>query len=374
MCDKQEIKMRIAYISLHWPRTLETGVGKKIDQQIRCWKEAGHEVSFFMHSHPFQGCLTSLPTEVFVYQLRSAMVGKIQTEISRCIALWNLYKAVIAFQPNIIYLRSGMFVYPLHKLFSIAPVVIEINTRDVSEHSRLGNLYYRYNRFTRGITFSRASGLEYMTKELVSLPEFSQFSKPFQVIANGIDISSIKYFSPPTNQRPHLVFIGTPGYPWHGVDKLIDLARLFPDLFIHVIGYNSSDNKLKKLPNLFFHGYLSLRNYIQKLALADVAIGTIALHRKNMEEACPLKVREYLAHGIPVILPYKDTDLDDLECDFLLKIPNREDNILTHGKTIRDFSYKMLGKRVHREIIAPRIDAKLKEAKRLAFFEEILDT
>ncbi len=366
--------MRIAYISLHWPRTLETGVGGKIDQQLRYWKKAGHEVCFFMHSHQFQGSLTSLPTEVFAYQLRSAMMGKIQTEISRCIALSNLYKAVIAFQPNIIYLRSGMFVYPLHKLFSIAPVVIEINTRDVSEHSRLGNIYCKYNRFTRGITFSRASGLVYMTKELASLPEFSQFSKQFRVITNGIEISSIKYFSPPTNQRPHLVFLGTPGCPWHGVDKLIDLARLFPDLFIHVIGYDSFDHKLKKLPNLFFHGYLSLMNFNQKFTLADVAIGTLAFHRNDMEEACPLKVREYLARGIPVVLPYKDTDLDDLECDLLLKIPNREDNILTHGKAIRDFSYKMIGKRVRREIIAPRIDAKLKETKRLAFFEEILDT
>lgn len=39
----------------------------------------------------------------------------------------------------------------------------------------------------------------------------------------------------------------------------------------------------------------------------QVCIGTLALHRKNMTEASPLKTREYLAHGFPVIIGYKDT-------------------------------------------------------------------
>ncbi len=42
--------MRIAYVSLHWPRTLVSGVGKKIARQISAWTAAGHEVQFFMSS------------------------------------------------------------------------------------------------------------------------------------------------------------------------------------------------------------------------------------------------------------------------------------------------------------------------------------
>ena len=67
-----------------------------------------------------------------------------------------------------------------------------------------------------------------------------------------------------------------------------------------------------------------------------------------------------------------DTDLDNLEVDFLLKIPNTEDNILTHGKLIYDFAYKMRGRRVDREAIAPYINTQEKERQRLAFFEEII--
>jgi hypothetical protein len=38
--------MRIAILSLHWPRTLSSGVGKKYNRQINTWRQMGHEVVF----------------------------------------------------------------------------------------------------------------------------------------------------------------------------------------------------------------------------------------------------------------------------------------------------------------------------------------
>ena len=97
------------------------------------------------------------------------------------------------------------------------------------------------------------------------------------------------------------------------------------------------------------------------------------MHRVGLTEASPLKSREYLAYGLPMILAYKDTDLDQLNVDYLLRIPNSEDNIIRHGKLIRDFAYRMRGKRVKREEIAPYIDTRIKEKKRLNFFKEIIE-
>ena len=103
----------------------------------------------------------------------------------------------------------------------------------------------------------------------------------------------------------------------------------------------------------------------------DLAISTLALYRKGMEEACPLKTRECLAYGLPMVLPYVDTDLKDLDADFLLKIPNKEDNIQSHGQAIHDFAYRMRGRRVDRDQVA-LIDQVAKEAERIRFFEEII--
>ena len=107
------------------------------------------------------------------------------------------------------------------------------------------------------------------------------------------------------------------------------------------------------------------------MASCDLAISTLALHRKDMQEACSLKTRECLAYGLPLVLPYRDSDLERLDCDFLLKIPNKEDNIHTHGQAIHDFAYRMRGRRAERAAIAS-IDQVAKEKARIRFFEEIL--
>ena len=73
-----------------------------------------------------------------------------------------------------------------------------------------------------------------------------------------------------------------------------------------------------------------------------------------------------------MVVPYIDTDLDDLDYDCFLKIPNREDNIRTHAEAIRDFAYRMRGRRAERSLFASRIDVGMKEKKRLEFFEQII--
>jgi hypothetical protein len=87
-----------------------------------------------------------------------------------------------------------------------------------------------------------------------------------------------------------------------------------------------------------------------------------------MEEASPLKVREALAYGLPVILAYQDTDFLDARVDFLLQIPNTEENVYENATAIRAFAYAMQGHRVDRDFIQPRIDQSIKEKARLDFF------
>jgi hypothetical protein len=91
-----------------------------------------------------------------------------------------------------------------------------------------------------------------------------------------------------------------------------------------------------------------------------------------MEEASPLKTREALGYGIPVILAYRDTDFADEESDLFLFLPNADDNIAENGERIRDFSFRVMGGRVPRSLIAARIDQCVKERQRLAFFADVI--
>jgi glycosyltransferase involved in cell wall biosynthesis len=309
-----------------------------------------------------------IEADVFPYEVR----GKLQTEINRMRAARRLVDAVAAFKPDIIYLRYGIYVYPAHRLVTIAPTVEEINTNDLTQHEDLGGIYSLYNRFTRGLFLRRVRGLVAVSRELEVSPAFTPYSKPVCTIANGIDLDAFTPLPAPNNTIPRLVFIGSPGYPWHGVDKLVDFARRFPDLQLDIIGYDVLPG-FEPLPaNLTLHGYLSAEGYQSVLARADVAISSLALHRIGLEEASTLKSRECLALGIPLVVAYRDTDLGDLDVDFVLKIPNKEDNIQTHGEAIRAFAYRMRGLRADRSALEPRIDALRKERARLEFFDQIL--
>jgi hypothetical protein len=360
--------MRIAYVSLHWPRTRNTGVGKKIQSQIAAWQVMGYETRLFMHTSKYEPASDLIEAEVIPYEAR----GKLQTEINRIRSARALVKAVEAYRPNIIYLRYGIYVYPAHRLMKIAPVVEEVNTNDLTQHEDLGGIYSVYNRLTRGIFLRRIHGLVAVSRELAVSPAFASYRKPTSIIANGIDLNAVTPLPAPANLIPRLVFIGSPGYPWHGLDKLIYFARCYPDLQLDIVGYAKLP-EFEPLPdNLKLHGYLSSDTYKQVLAGADVAVSSLALHRIQLEEASPLKSRECLALGLPLVLAYMDTDLGDASYDFLLRIPNKEDNIQTHGQAIYEFAHRMRGCRADRAILERYISSLHKESQRLEFFDEIL--
>jgi glycosyltransferase involved in cell wall biosynthesis len=360
--------MRIAYISLHWPRTHSSGVGNKINLQISEWRKAGHEVEFFMHAHPGAPGEALLSGKHFFYNSHNDLVSK---EADRIRALHKLIQALKQYRPDLIYLRFGVYILQLQQLRKIAPLCVEINCNDLIEHKRLGALISTYNRFTRRITLGSADGFLFESGALAGNSSFSGFQAASIVVGNGIDLGQITPLPAPNNSQARLVFVGTPGYYWHGVDKLAALANKFPDLQLDVIGYDSLPGAKPGADNLHFHGYLDRKALREVLSRADAAIGTMAMHRSQKGEGSPLKTLEYLAYGLPVILPYQDTNLKGLKAEFILRIPDSEENIETCSNQIYEFVQRMRGKRVDREVLAPYIDIRSKEKERLAFMEKV---
>ena len=198
------------------------------------------------------------------------------------------------------------------------------------------------------IILSKAAGFVFVCSELAQEYQYRKYNKPYTVIGNGFPIEEVKTLPPNNTDTVRLVFIGQAGYPWHGVDKIIRLA------------------------NLHLHGKLNRSQYEQILQISDCAIGTLALHRKGMKEVSPLKVREYLAYGLPVIIAYKDTDFPN-GASFLLKLPNCEDNIDNNIQLIQNFVNQWKGKRVPRNEVM-HLSTWQKESKRLDFFRQVINS
>jgi glycosyltransferase involved in cell wall biosynthesis len=364
--------MRIAYICFHLgERIIHGGVGRKITEHLAAWREKGHEARLFLHTPDPIDLMDST-----VRQYRSGQFPKlirpIFREFQRSYALGQLIHDVAAYQPDVIYLRYGLFCYPLPRIFQIAPVVVEINTNDVNEYRYRGPVFYQLNRLTRGLILGPAAGIISVTREIASLPDNQKYRGARTVIANGINLTRFQELPAPHNPRPRLAFVGSPGYPWHGVDKLTRLAQLCPEIDIDLIGYQEAEIEMGVPGNLYCHGFLPRDEVRNWMVRADAACGSLALHRNCMEEGSPLKVREYLSLGIPSILPYKDTDLSGTNQDYLFEIPNCENNVETHARAILTFVMNMVGRRVDRSVIGPLIDQRIKENKRLDFFTEII--
>ena len=358
--------MRIAYVTIHVaPEIMQGGVGKKIKTQMNIWRGLGHQVTLF----------SLTPAEIpfpeerqFVFDANTNLLKR---EANRTSGLMRMLESVREHKPDIIYLRFGLYSYPLHKLFKIAPVVLEINSDDRVEYSTRGKFFYWLNRLTRGLTFAPASGVVAPTRELTGIYPLKK-NQLSAIISNGVDLESVEILPPPKNDKPVLTLVGSPGMSWHGMDKLIQFAQCNPDLFVNIIGYSSKDVDVSIPSNVTMHGYLSYAQIREVFMKTDVACGTLALYRKNMQEACPLKVREAVLYGLPLLLGYHDTDLGDLNLPTILQIPNTEDNLMTHIEQVRKFAFEMMGKRLDFNAVAPYLDQRKKENARLSFFEKIL--
>jgi hypothetical protein len=82
-------------------------------------------------------------------------------------------------------------------------------------------------------------------------------------------------------------------------------------------------------------------------------------------------VREYRAYGLRVATAGEHGDFVGEEPWFLLRLPNVEDNVAPSLDRIRAFVADVRGRRVDRAAVADRIDAGIKEQRRLDFFAEV---
>ncbi len=355
---------KIAYI-VYSNENATSGVLKKITTSINTWQIFGIQSKLFI--------LTSnkkLKTQLISnFYHDSIQIYFFNSNKNKIVQFKKLINDVINFYPNIVYYRYHMFLPGYLKLASKIPVIIEVNTNDIIERKIQSKIIYIINKFTRNIVFKNSSGIIFVSPELPYIHEFSKFKKPFLVLGNSIDTSVIPWLRPTKNKTPQLIYMGGSDQPWQGMDKIFSIADLFPEWIIHVIGLSNTYNKVAP-SNIKFYGFLEFDQYVEIMQKADCAIGTLALHRKQMNSTSALKILEYLSFGLPVILGYQDTNLPE-EAPYILRLPNVENNIISNKSKIEKFVYAWLNKRVPRNITS-LFDTKVIEDKRIKFFKKIL--
>lgn len=336
---------------------IASGVSKKISQQIALWKQLGNEVE-----------LVSIRQELSfsgVSEFRFIPVSLRSTLLCN-----QLRKKFDLLNPDVVYMRQMLWFPLLMWLLKGYSYVVEINSDALGEYKKQSFFKYLYHKLTVGFLLKKSSGIVSVSKEL--LATCSLYIDKSVVIANGYSFKKYKRVLNPEiklGQPIRLIFVGSPNQPWHGIDHLEIIAEKCPEFEFHVVMQSYECT----LPNVRCHGALygdDLENVYQA---CNIGIGSLAMYRNDMNEASPLKTREYLAHGLPVVFGYKDTDLHDLsESDGLLQLPNSPENIDCIDQLI-DFCNRWKGKRVSSDELVRRLSYENKETLRLSFFKKILN-
>ena len=352
--------MKLAYVAQIDMRR-EDGVTKKIRGQVLEWQRHGNDVKLFAmaRSHDVWSGWGDLPLDV-----RAHSGGYSRFATSRALA-----QQVFDWGPDIVYFRMGACYPAFRQLASRFPTVIERNSNDLAESGlTYGRFKLLYHRVTRRALLRQVRGIVAVSNELVD--ESIDRSKPVLVQGNGIALENYPTLPPVQNTYPRLVFIGTGAAAWHGVDKIVRLAKHFTDWRFDLVGELAALVGDERPPNVVVHGYLTSDRYDRVLAQADVAIGTLALHRKHMQEASPLKTREYLARGLPTIIAYRDTDFP-APVPYLLQLPNTADNVEVSLHAIEQFVRQWKSHRVPQHLVS-HLDVRVKESERIKFLSNII--
>ena len=158
--------------------------------------------------------------------------------------------------------------------------------------------------------------------------------KPAICISNGVCVENYPLHQHKFNGELHILALASMRN-WQGYDRLITgLAKYNGDLPVHIemVG-NDEDGSLSEWQKLaeqlgvsdkvHFRGACYGQDLTEIIDRCDLAAATLGLHRKSLGNASVLKVREYMARGIPFIYSYEDSCLSGNE-SFALKVSNND--------------------------------------------------
>lgn len=206
-------------------------------------------------------------------------------------------------------------------------IIFEHNTMELEEIASNGltdettKLVYKYEKEFGPKVLSNAKGIIGVTNEICKY-EVARSKADLKnvTISNGVDISKFPLRKKPVydGKTLNLLMLCGSAVSWHGEDLIIKAISKYKgpiSVNFYVLG-NVLDSSKKLASEMQLSNKVK---FIESLKGTDldkifnemhIGIGTLALGRKGLKEAVPLKVREYMGRGIPFVIGYTDPDLE----------------------------------------------------------------
>jgi glycosyltransferase involved in cell wall biosynthesis len=289
---------------------------------VSAWHRAGVDVTLFLPQ--FSAQRESLS---FSHQYLSVRIGNNLKFIEYEIRLgFSLFRSIIKKRPDVIYIRKGFLtIFPvfLSRLFSIK-CVLEVNGL-VGEEVYLGHGFpafvSRIFAIPEWITYrltdkiiTVTDGLKQVICNMHNIDEAR-----IRVISNGVNTER---FKPVIREEDGIIYLGYIGnlVPWSGLDYMLRslplVIREYPQLKFLIVGTGRYMSYLKDLATeleinqqIIFTGSVPSAKVPEYITRCHICYLPARRLRNARIGISPLKIYEYLACGIPVIV----TDINGLE-------------------------------------------------------------
>ena len=258
-------------------------------------------------------------------------IGFIRSWMFKKMFFKSLLKYQLINNIDIIIIRYPFASLPLYNFLKISSskVFLEFNTFELDEFKAQSRFFYFESKYFLELILRKnilraAKGFFGVTNEIIDYQKkFSKISdKPIFLLSNGVKYDyKVSYTVKKTDSINFVILVGE-DQPWQGIDRLIFSLKRFPlkeNSRFYIIGklsqtsYNLITNI--KIKNVSFHmlGVLSFRQIEEVFKKIHIGISSLCLYKKSMNEASPLKVRDFALNGLPILLAYFDTDFSSNE-------------------------------------------------------------
>lgn len=225
-------------------------------------------------------------------------------------------------------------------------VVTEHHTNELAElrlaHRKIpirSFLEYFLEKTMRGRCLEHVAGIIGVTSEIVNISSAGMVIDHKHVVSNGINFSLHNYprSEVPASSEPiKIVFVASRFRADLGLDRLLrsfqtqGVNRQIELILVGKVFRKDDIDALNRLDRtntrVKMMGLLSGDAYERVMRSVHIGVSCLALFRKGLAEACPLKTREYLARGIPFVYGYRDPDLAENE-SYALRVSNDNTDI-----------------------------------------------
>lgn len=307
----------------------KTGVGLKIRNQIKAFRQCGLDVSEFTlpySENPFLRILYRLP-------------------FYNGYPIWKYDKKMA--EADWIYLRrpfvmTGYMRRVLKQIKKTNPaikIILELPTYPYDQeiaHFKFSSSLLVRDRYNR----SRLKGI---VDRIATLTEDKKiFGIPTIKIINGIDVSAVSPRMPSERKENEIHLCAVALFKeWHAYERLLlGLADYYTSngekkVIVHFIGEGDALPLYQKLVKkrgleeyVFFHGYLTGELLDELYNNIDIGVCSLGAHRKGIYDfTSELKSREYLAKGLPVISSLQVDVFEKTYFPYKLYVPQDESNI-----------------------------------------------